>query len=154
MIKEIKKKIPFEVLYVGFSKLDGFTFLDIELPDNDLKTIESKTLIISKILDELDLKINNYYLNVYSSGTEKEFELDEIDKLINKNILVKTKKHYFDKNLWEGKMIFNDENEIILHVNNKGRFQKLKIQKEQIEKIKTTAKLKKGELWTKEEMTR
>lgn len=137
----LKKHIPFEVLHIGFSNKAGFKFLDIELPDKDLDTIQKKTLVISKILDEIDSDIENYYLNVYSSGTEKNIKINDIDKYLNCYIMINLHKHQLNKNCWEGMLININDESITIQINNKGRFQKLIILKSNIKDIKITAKL-------------
>ncbi len=143
MIEKLKEKIPFKINSIQFVKRDGFKFLEIELPDSDLKTVEEKSKIISQIIDEIDDSSENYYLDIFSSGTEKEIELKNINLFLNQYISVKTSKHYLEKCEWEGDFIENNINNIVLRVNNKGKFQKLKIEKTDISYIKTTAKLRK-----------
>ena len=143
MIQELKKRINFEVNLIEFVKRDGLNFLDIELPDINLKSIEEKTKLISNIIDEIDKTNDNYYLNVFSSGTEKEIKLKDIDLFIGKYLSIKSSKQYFEKNDWEGDLLENTNEHIILKINNKGRIQKLQIKKKYIVYIKTTAKLRK-----------
>lgn len=143
MIQELKKRINFEVNLIEFVKRDGLNFLDIELPDTNLKSIEEKTKLISNIIDEIDKTNDNYYLNVFSSGTEKEIKLKDINLFIGKYLSIKSSKQYFEKNDWEGDLLENTNEHIILKINNKGRIQKLQIEKKYIVYIKTTAKLRK-----------
>lgn len=143
MIQELKKRLNFEINSVQFIQRDGFKFLDIELPDSTLESIESKSKIISDLLDEINLIEENYFLNIFSAGTEKEIELKNINLFLEKNLLIKLKKKYLGQNEWEGILVKTKPNEIILKINNKGRIQKLKITKEDITFIKTTAKLRK-----------
>lgn len=143
MIEKLKEKIDFKINSIQFVKRDGLKFLDIELPDIDLKTIENKSKIISKIIDQIDQSDENYYLNIFSSGTEKEIEIKNINLFIGENIFVEINKHLLDKNKWEGELIENNKDEIVLKINNKGRFQKIKIKKDNILFIKVTAKIRK-----------
>lgn len=143
MIQELKKRLNFEINSVQFVQRDGLKFLDIELPDSNLESIESKSKIISDLLDEINLIEENYYLNIFSSGTEKEIELKNINLFLEKNLLIKLKKQYLSQIEWEGILVETKPNEVILKINNKGRIQKLKIAKEDITFIKTTAKLRK-----------
>ena len=69
--------------------------------------------------------------------------MENINFYINEYILIETSKHYLEKQKWEGDLIENNQDHIILKINNKGRFQKLKILKQDIVFIKTTAKLRK-----------
>lgn len=143
LIQELKKRIDFEVNSIQFIKRDGHIYLDIELPDKDLKSIESKTKLILSLIEEIDHTNEDYFLNIFSSGTEKEIDIKNIGLFIGENLLVKTKKPYLEKQEWEGPLEENEHLLIVLKVNNKGRFQKIKIKKEDISFIKTTAKLKK-----------
>lgn len=143
LIKEIVENLPFDIVYIGFSYLNGFKYLNVELKDSDLKTIENKSKVISDLLDKIDKNNESYYLNVYSSGSEQEITLDQLKHHLNKNILIETKKTYLKKKSWEGLLIGYDEVTLTLHVNNKGRFQRLVIDKSQCYYIKLTAKLKK-----------
>lgn len=143
MFQELKKRLNFEINSIQFVERDGFRFLDIELPDTQLSEIEYKSKIISDIIDEINPDEENYYLNIYSSGTEKEIELKNINLFLEKNLLIKITKQYLNKTEWEGILVENLPNEIVLKINNKGRIQKLKVKKADIYYVKTTAKLRK-----------
>lgn len=143
MIQELKKRLDFEVNSIQFVVRDGIKYLDVELPDADLKSIEIKSKLISLILDEIDKSDEQYYLNVYSSGTEKEINIQNINLFIEQYLSIKLNKPLLDKLIWEGDLVENNLTNIVLKVNNKGRFQKLSIDKTNIAYIKTTAKLRK-----------
>ena len=143
MIKKLKEKIPFPVNYIGFAKRDGLHFLDIELPDHDLKTIETKTLTISKIVDELNPYEHSYFLNVYSAGTEQVLALDQLDQHLFAHVALATNKPYVQRQNWEGQLIAHDPQSLILVVNNKGRMQKITFNKSDINFLKLSAKLTK-----------
>lgn len=143
MIQKLKEKINFKINSIQFVKREGLTFLDIEIPETSLNEIEKKSKIILNLINEIDNTNTDYYLNVYSEGTEKEIDIKNINLFINQYILIKTNNHYLDKSEWEGHLIENNINDIVLKINNKGRFQKLKINKKDISFIKTTAKLRK-----------
>ncbi len=143
MIKKLKEKINFKINSIQFVKREGLTFLDIEIPESSLIQIEEKSKIILNLINEIDDSNINYYLNIYSAGTEKEIELKNINLFIDQYLLVKTHKHYLNKIEWEGYLIENNINDIVIKINNKGRKQKLKIDKKDISFIKTTAKLRK-----------
>lgn len=143
MIKKLKEKINFKINSIQFVKREGLTFLDIEIPESSLIQIEEKSKIILNLINEIDDSDINYYLNIYSAGTEKEIELKNINLFIDQYLLVKTNKHYLNKIEWEGYLIENNINHIVIKINNKGRKQKLKIDKKDISFIKTTAKLRK-----------
>lgn len=143
MIQKLKEKINFKINSIQFVKREGLTFLDIEIPETSLDQIEEKSKIILNLIHEIDDDNIDYYLNVYSEGTEKEIDLNNINLFIDQYLLVKTNKHYLHKVEWEGHLIENNINDIVIKINNKGRIQKLKINKKDISFIKTTAKLRK-----------
>lgn len=143
MIQKLKEKINFKINSIQFVKREGLIFLDIEIPETSLNQIEEKSKIILNLIHEIDDSNIDYYLNVYSEGTEKEIDLKNINLFIDQYLLVKINKHYLDKTEWEGHLIENNINDIVIKINNKGRIQKLKINKKDISFIKTTAKLRK-----------
>lgn len=143
MINKLKKQLPFNIISISFNQREGFKFLDIELDEKDLNAIEEKTQIILKALNQIDQSNDEYFLNVYSSGTEKEISKNNLNNHLEEYIHIKTSKQYLDKSEWEGHLKTISQNEIILLVNNKGRFQKLKIDMDDINYIKKTAKLSK-----------
>ena len=143
MIQKLKEKINFKINSIQFVKREGLTFLDIEIPETSLDQIEEKSKIILNLIHEIDDDNIDYYLNVYSEGTEKEIDLKNINLFIGQYLLVKTNKHYLHKVEWEWHLIENNINDIVIKINNKGRIQKLKINKKDISFIKTTAKLRK-----------
>ena len=143
MIQKLKEKINFKINSIQFVKREGLTFLDIEIPETSLDQIEEKSKIILNLIHEIDDDNIDYYLNVYSEGTEKEIDLKNINLFISQYLLVKTNKHYLHNVEWEGHLIENNINDIVIKINNKGRIQKLKINKKDISFIKTTAKLRK-----------
>ncbi len=143
MIQKIKEKINFDINSIQFVKRDGLVFLDIELPEKSLNEIEKKSKIILDIINEVDNSDSDYYVNIYSSGTEKEINLKNINFYLDQYILIKVNKPYLNKNELEGHLVENNINDLVIKINNKGRIQKLKILKEDIHFIKTTAKIRK-----------
>ncbi|MBR4025883.1 MAG: hypothetical protein IKJ03_02900 [Mycoplasmataceae bacterium] len=143
MFQELKKKIDFEISSIQFVKRDGIKYLDIEIPETDLQKIEHKSRIISNILDEIYLTDQNYYLNIYSTGTEKEIKIDNLNLFLNSYLFFELKKQILDKNKWEGTLIENNNDHVVLKINKKGRFQKITILKENIVFVKTTTRLRK-----------
>ena len=108
-----------------------------------MQKIEHKSRIISNILDEIYVTDQNYYLNIYSTGTEKEVKIDNLNLFLNSYLFFELKKQILDKNKWEGTLIENNNDHVVLKVNKKGRFQKITISKDNIVFVKTTARLRK-----------
>lgn len=145
MIEELKKKINFSLLECKFVKRNNLTFLDIEVDFKNLNELEEKSKIISNILDEIDISDKQYYLNVYSSGAEKNINWEEIHNFLKKNIQVILMQPYLNRNLFEGELIHIQENSLKLLVNLKGCFRKLQFEKSNIKQIKQSIKLTKKE---------
>ena len=97
MIQKLKEKINFKINSIQFVKREGLTFLDIEIPETSLDQIEEKSKIILNLIHEIDDDNIDYYLNVYSEGTEKEIDLNNINLFIDQYLLVRTNKHYLHK---------------------------------------------------------
>ena len=75
-----------------------------------------------------------YMLEVSSRGAEREFEFDELDKMIDKYVMIKTDKENF------GYIRSIDEDGIILEMNIKGAIRKRKIMKNEITKMRLSVK--------------
>ena len=143
MLKKLRAQLPFATNYIGFATRDGCRFLDVELPDRDLKTIEAKSKLISQLLDQMSAPDGSYYLNVYSAGTEQQLTLDEVANHFGANVWVETNNPYWNRSNWEGQLVNATPLTITLLVNNKGRFSKLVIDQADINLIKLSAKVTK-----------
>ena len=137
------QKLDFELLNCQFSKRDNLLFLDIEIDSPTLKEIENKSRIISNALDEIDKTNKEYYLNIYSSGAEKNIDLKNISNYLEKHIQIILIKPMLDNNLFEGQLIEINENFIKMRINMKGCFRKLDFQHSNIKQIKQSIKLTK-----------
>ena len=74
LIQELKKRINFEVNLIEFVKRDGLNFLDIELPDTNLKSIKEKTKLISNIIDEIDFTDISKIYKIVTDSPVFEYE--------------------------------------------------------------------------------
>ncbi|MGL4343486.1 MAG: hypothetical protein ACRCRZ_02895 [Metamycoplasmataceae bacterium] len=145
MFKKLIEKINFKINSIQLNKRDNALFLDIEIPCSSLEEIVEKSKLISNILDsENILEKENYFLNIYSSGTEKEIGWDELTNHLNKNIFIKLRRNIFKSHQWEGILIDLNEKELILKINIKGLLAKRTFLREDIIFIKQTAKWEKG----------
>ncbi|MDK2819608.1 MAG: hypothetical protein KFW07_02105 [Mycoplasmataceae bacterium] len=145
MIEKLKKKIDFNLLECKFVERNNLTFLDIEIDYKNLNEVEEKSKIISDILDEIDNNEKQYYLNVYSSGAEKNINWEDVNNFYEKYIQVILIKPYLNSNSFEGELIDIQEESLKLLVNLKGCFRKLEFQKSNIKELKQSIKLTKKE---------
>jgi len=141
LIEKIKKQLNFELIKCKFVERDNLIFLDIEINSPVMDDIVKKTKIISSILDEID-ENNNYYLNVYSSGIEKNINISDIKNHIQKNIKIFLIKQHLNKTLYEGELIEVGEESIKIKINFKGCFRKIEFQKKNIQKLSESIKIK------------
>lgn len=145
LIEKLKKKIDFNLLECKFVERNNLTFLDIEIDYKNLNEVEEKSKIISDILDEIDNNEKQYYLNVYSSGAEKNINWEDVNNFYEKYIQVILIKPYLNSNSFEGELIDIQEESLKLLVNLKGCFRKLEFQKSNIKELKQSIKLTKKE---------
>ena len=88
---------------------------------------------ISERIDD-DISDVPYMLEVSSRGAEREFEADELEKMIDKYVMIKTDKENF------GYLRGVEDDAIILEMNIKGAIRKRKIMKNEITKMRLSVK--------------
>ena len=143
MIDKLMRKLDFKLLNCQFSKRDNLLFLDIEIDSPTLVEIEKKSKIISNILDEIDQTDKEYYLNIYSSGTEKNIDWENIHDYLEENIKIKLINPILDSHDFEGTLIEVNESSIKMKINMKGCIRKLEFQNSNIKQFKQSIKLNK-----------
>ncbi len=143
MIEQLKKRLDFPLIDCKFSTRDNALFLDVEIDCPIMDEIQAKSKIISDIIDEIDTSGNKYYLNIYSSGAEKNIDFLNLNEYIGKYIQIVLINQQFNKLLFEGELIKIEEEFIILKVNMKGCFRKIEFQNSNIKQFKQSIKTKK-----------
>ena len=131
---------------VLFEKEDSEYFLRVLIEKDDLTmdiaTCESFSEKISPLLDKEDIIKESYYLDVSSPGSIREYEQKNLKKMITWYLEIKTKKPYLkDEYVLKGHLNKNNDENILLRVNQKGRFRNIKIEKEDIVSIKLAYKI-------------
>ena len=126
-----------------FEKESGVNFLRIEVNLRNLEEIAKLSSKISEFLDENDPSEEVYYLDIFSPGTDEEFDPKEANLYIGKNILVNLKNSIKGMNEFIGEILSFENNEITIRWNAKGQFRKQIIAIDNIETIKTFTKVKK-----------
>ena len=81
-----------------------------------------------------DISDSPYMLEVSSRGAEREFDFSELDKMIDKYVMIKTDKENY------GYIREIKEDEIILEMNIKGAIRKRPIKKNEINKMRLSVK--------------
>lgn len=120
------KEFNVKTLQVLLYKKEGITIDELEEVNNYL----------SKILDKVDISTSPYTLEVSSSGAIREIKDDEINDYLNKYISIKTN----DNNEEKGYLLENNENDLLLKINIKGRIKNIKVDKKNIKKINSDIK--------------
>ncbi|MGL5520373.1 MAG: hypothetical protein ACRDBR_02995 [Metamycoplasmataceae bacterium] len=144
MFKKLIEKLEFNINKISFETRDNLLFLDIEIEDTSLEEIVKKTKIISSILDEIDFSKENYFLNVFSPGIEKEIPWENLSKVIGKNIFIGLRENIFNSLSFEGELLEFDSEKLKLKINKKGLITKKEFYKKHILYIKESIKVKNG----------
>lgn len=137
--EELQKKFA-EVKNAFFEKEGTLNFLRVEV---GLSSLEEVTKISREISDHLDTIYDSdkeYFLDIYSSGTEKTVSWDEAMENIDQNIALTIRDKINDKNNFEGRLLSINEDELEIRWNLKGQIKTTKINKENILEIKLSAK--------------
>lgn len=143
VIKEIlKSKFPL-IRDVFWEKELNNMFLRIEVNLHDLNEVASISRDISNFLDtiEKDVEYNNYYLDVYSVGTDVPIAWEDLSQHIDQQISVELSEKVNDRWAFTGKLLFANEAKLTIEWNAKGQFRKQDITSDKIKSLKTTAKV-------------
>lgn len=127
-----------------FEKDMGMNFLRVEVSTRNLQELTNISKKISEFLDINDPSDGDYYLDVFSPGTDETINIKDLSNFIECNVLVNLKKHIKEKNEFIGTILSVDEKELIIKWNAKGQFRKQIIAIENIEQINKYTKLKKN----------
>ncbi|MGZ9432124.1 hypothetical protein [Mycoplasma sp. 613B] len=130
ILEKLKENFS-SILEAYFEKEGSLNFLIIKTNFTDLNDIEKISRKISDFLDKEDSIKEEYYLDVFSKGSDIDINIENIEEFINKKIQI----WFNEKDFIIGKLIQNNENTLLLEINLKGRMKKEEINKEKIEKI-------------------
>jgi ribosome maturation factor RimP len=114
----------------------GEKILRIIVDKEDGITVDELAEVNEYLSERIDDSISDsaYMLEVSSRGAEREFDFDELDKMIDKYVMIKTDKENF------GYIREIKEDEIILEMNIKGAIRKRPIKKNEINKMRLSVK--------------
>ena len=136
-LEKIKQKFR-EINKIFFKRKNQNNFLEIEVNLKTLNDITNLSKQISNYIDKNYLGItNSFILEVYSSGTDKILNIEELGNNLGKNILVKSK-----EKMVEGKLIDVNNKNIVVAENQKGQTKNIIFDKDKIEEIKLYVKVK------------
>lgn len=113
-----------KILRIVIDKIDG------GITSDELAEVNE---YLSERIDD-NISDSPYMLEVSSRGAEREFEFDELDKMIDKYVMIKTDKENF------GYIREINDDEIILEMNIKGAIRKRSIKKNEIVKMRLSVK--------------
>ena len=124
---ELVKEYGSLVLRVILDKKDG---LDIEL-------LAKANEYLSERIDKYDADMPEYMLEVSSRGAERTLDNDdEINDALEKYIHVEV-----ENMVYEGILLENNDDNILISINIKGRFKRISIKKEEIKLIRLAVKI-------------
>ena len=124
---ELVKEYGSLILRVVLDKKDG---LDIEL-------LAKANEYLSERIDKYDADMPEYMLEVSSRGAERTLDNDdEINDALGKYIHVEV-----ENMVYEGILLENNEDNILISINIKGRFKRIPIKKEEIKLIRLAVKI-------------
>lgn len=132
-----------EVNKAYFEKEAGINYLRVEVNIRSLEEIAKASKAISAFLDANDPIDANYYLDIFSPGTDESFNAEDSSDHIGENVLITLKKNIKDKKEFIGELLSANEEEIVVRWNAKGQFRKQPIAIDNIESIKKYTKIKK-----------
>lgn len=142
ILLKLQEKFP-QIKKAFFEKEGANTFLRIEVNEPVLAKLTILSQEISQFLDnfEKEIEYTNYFLDVYSTGTEKILDKNNLKKYLENNVQVILKNKLNQKTDYIG-ILLNDD-PITIKWNNKGQFKKIVIPFEEISEIKLYASLNK-----------
>ena len=124
---ELVKEYGSLILRVILDKKDG---LDIEL-------LAKANEYLSERIDKYDADMPEYMLEVSSRGAERTLDNDdEINDALEKYIHVEV-----ENMVYEGILLENNDDNILISINIKGRFKRISIKKEEIKLIRLAVKI-------------
>lgn len=141
-INEILTKNFPEVNKAFFEKEAGIRYLRVEVKHTKMSEIAELSKEINTFLDNNDPSDENYYLDIFSPGTDQTFDPKNSNEYIGENVLISLKKHVKEKNEYIGELLSFDGSEIVVRWNAKGQFRKQEIAIDNIELIKKYIKAK------------
>ena len=120
---------------------DGFNFINVELKLTNFDDVIVMSKKISEYLDEINYSEDEYYLDVYSSGTEQDIDVNNIEKHLNESVQIELKTAIKGNLEFVGDLVEANETKLKVLWNAKGQFRKQEIDLDNIENIKLFTKI-------------
>lgn len=135
-----------ELDYINYVKRGKEFYLEIyvERDDDSVEFDEIVAIsgILSNKLDELDLIKDSYYLDVSTSGAEKEIkDFSKFSRYINKYMKIKLKRALQGQNVIEGTLLNVKDDKLTMEYKIKTRSVKVEIELDNISKANLAVKL-------------
>lgn len=132
-----------EVNKAYFEKEANFEFLRVEVKLRDLNEVVEISKKISQFLDDKDVISKEYYLDVFSAGTDENIQIENMKDYIGENVKVVLNKNIKEFSEFIGELIEVNTDEILIKWNAKGQFRKQQISIDNIKNINKYVKVKK-----------
>uniref|UniRef100_A0A2C9KVI6 Ribosome maturation factor RimP C-terminal domain-containing protein n=1 Tax=Biomphalaria glabrata TaxID=6526 RepID=A0A2C9KVI6_BIOGL len=111
--QKLQSKFP-EVNDAFFEKESSMLFLRVELTLRDFDAVVAKSQEISAYLDTDEPTEKEYFLDVYSAGTETKVDISELKDNLDKYVKVTLKNPIKSKEDFEGTLLEVKEDEVII----------------------------------------
>ncbi|TNK83621.1 ribosome assembly cofactor RimP [Mycoplasmopsis pullorum] len=109
--------------------------LEIVLNTQDLNEVEKYSKLFIEYLDNQTWFKDEWNLSVLSKGVETNISLDDVENYINQKLKFFLDKAYLTHNIFVGEVLEVLENEILIKWNDHGQFRKIKLDKNNLNKI-------------------
>ncbi|WKX02534.1 hypothetical protein [Candidatus Mycoplasma mahonii] len=139
---QIIKKFAKYASKVFWEKRDSDEFLCVELNISNFDEVINISKDISSFVDQIDYSSGEYFLDIYSRGTDYDIEFKNIKNNLGKTMKIELNKAIEDKIIFIGELVSYDDKSLSIEWNNKGQFKNIKIITENIKKINLFSKIK------------
>lgn len=146
LVKPITSKMDLKVYEIKWINEKNNRILQVAIMRQDgsmnIDLCQEVSESLSLVLDESNLNLNDYYLEVCSPGAERQVkDLSELPNLIGKHLFVRTKIAYKKQVEFLGDLLKVDGDEIVMNYRDKSRKLEVTIKLEDIDFCRLAVKI-------------
>ncbi|MGX9340588.1 hypothetical protein [Mycoplasma sp. 4044] len=141
MIEKLKQEFVNVISKVYWENREGQKVLNIELNVSDFEQVQEISAQINTFVDAFDSE--SFVLDIFSSGNNLTITKDDLEKYIDQKIVLSLSKPYLNEYKIVVKLVEIKEMQLLAIKNNKGRMQKILIDKTNITNIEKFIDIKK-----------
>ncbi|WP_029512661.1 LSm family protein [Mycoplasmopsis iners] len=133
----LKEQFGNIILKAKIDNFAGVKSLDVYLDTAEEKVVNEYSQKINDFIDEkFGQNLNFDALTIGTRGEQMDYEIAELDKLINETLEINLLKNVEKNDKLIVKLLENQEDKILVQWNNKGQIRKIEIAKNNIKAIK------------------